>query len=51
MLQSGRRERLRLGGALLLEQIGQQEGQLERLLGIEPRIADGVIAVVQILVA
>src|SRR6202035_5028134 len=45
-----RRQWPRLGGALLLEQVGQQEGKIERLLGIEPRIADGVIAVVEILV-
>ena len=45
-----RRQRLRLAGALLLEQVGQQEREVDRLLGIEPRIADRVIAVVEILV-
>src|ERR1700761_5485733 len=46
-----RRQRLGLALAFGLEQIGEQEGEVERLLGIEARIADRVIAVVQILVA
>src|SRR5690348_3220098 len=38
-----------LGAALLLEQIGQQEGEVERLLDVEAGIADRVIAVVELL--
>src|SRR5688572_18149966 len=41
-------QRPRLGGALGLEQVGQQEGEIDRLLGVEPRIADRVIAVLEI---
>src|SRR5207248_8061465 len=44
------RHRLDLAGAFLLEQFGDQERHVDRLFGIEPRIADGVIAVVEILV-
>src|ERR1700742_1608240 len=44
------RHRLDLAGALLLEQFGDQEGHVDRLLGIEPGIADRVVAVVEILV-
>ena len=47
----GGRHRRGLAGALLLEQFGQQEGEIDRLLGVEPRIADRVIAVVEIRVA
>src|SRR5512133_458895 len=42
------RQRLGLGGALPLEQVGQQEGEIDRLLRIEPRIAHRVVAVVEI---
>ena len=42
---------LALACALLLEQIGEQEREIDRLLGIEPRIADRVVAVVEIRVA
>ena len=37
-----------LAEPLLLEQFGHQERQLDRLLGVEPRIAIGVVAVAQI---
>src|ERR1044071_3107445 len=40
-----RRQRTRVGGALFLEEVGDQEGKLDRLLGVEPRIAEGVVAV------
>src|SRR5262245_13901390 len=43
-----RRQRLRLGGALGLEQIGEQEREIDRLLGVEPRIAHRVVAVLEI---
>ena len=43
-----RRHRLGVRRALFLEQLGQQEREIDRLLGIEPRIADRVIAVVEI---
>src|SRR5690606_954921 len=36
---------------LLLEQVGDQERQLDRLIGIEARVAMGVVAVLQLLVA
>ena len=42
---------LRLAGALLLEQFGDQERHVDRLLGIEAGIADRVIAVAEILMA
>src|SRR6185437_14322999 len=45
-----RRHRLYLAAALLLEQFGNQERHVDRLLGVQTRIADGVIAVVEILV-
>src|SRR6202171_4209179 len=44
------RHRLGLAAALLLEQFGDQERHIDRLLGIEAGIADRVIAVVEILV-
>src|SRR6202042_3051403 len=46
-----RRQRLWLTLTLRFEQVGEQEGEVERLLGVKPRIADRVVAVVQILVA
>jgi len=33
-----------LAQALLLDQIGEQESEVDRLLGVEPRIAHRVIA-------
>src|SRR5260221_2505226 len=36
------RHRLDLAGALLLQQFGDQEGHVDRLLGVEPGIADRV---------
>ena len=36
---------------LALDQLGGQESQLERLLGVEARVAVGVVAVVQVGVA
>src|SRR5882757_32377 len=39
-----------LAGALLLQQFGDQESHVDRLLGIEAGIADGVIAIAEILV-
>src|SRR6185503_9323451 len=44
----GSRQRPRLGGPLGLEQVRQQERQIDRLLGVEPGIADGVIAVLEV---
>src|SRR5712671_4600602 len=44
------RHRFGLAAALLLEQFGDQERHVDRLLGIEAGIADRVIAVVEILV-
>src|SRR6476469_2260841 len=44
----GGRHRGGLAGALLLEQFGREEGEIDRLVGVEPRIADRVIAVVEI---
>src|SRR5207302_4823165 len=44
----GRRQRPRLAAALLLDQVGEQERELDRLLGIEPRVADRVVAVVEL---
>src|ERR1700694_5364193 len=44
------RHRLDLAAALLLQQFGDQEGHVDRLLGIEPGIADRVIPVVEVLV-
>src|SRR6202035_4742017 len=46
-----RRQRLGPSLPLCFEQISEQEGEVERLLDIEPRIAYRVVAVVQILVA
>src|ERR1700760_3623720 len=46
-----RRHRFDLGAALLLEQLGDQEGHVDRLLGVEPRIARRMIAVAEILMA
>src|SRR4051812_11914153 len=45
------RQRLRLADALLLDEISQEEGKIDRLFGIQPRIANRVIAVVENLVA
>src|SRR5262249_59554024 len=45
-----RRQRLRPAGTLLLEQIGKQKREIDRLLGIEPRIAHRVVAIVEVLV-
>src|SRR3954453_2325972 len=39
-----------LAGPLGLEQIGKQERKIDRLLGIQPRIADSVVAVVEVLI-
>src|SRR5258708_5505721 len=44
------RHRFDLAATLLLEQFGDQESHVDRLLGIEAGIADRVIAVVEILV-
>src|SRR5438552_14790164 len=44
------RHRSGLAAALLLEQLGDQESHVDRLLGIEAVIADRVIAIVEILV-
>src|ERR1700681_1477453 len=44
------RHRLDLAAAFLLEQFRNQEGHVDRLLGIEAGIADGVIAIVEILI-
>src|SRR6478735_3572521 len=50
-LQSRRgRHRRGLGSALLLQEFGDQESHVDRLLGIETGIADGVIAVAEILI-
>src|ERR1700761_9193069 len=45
------RDRFDLAAALLLEQFGDQEGHVDRLLGVEPGIARRVITVAEILVA
>src|SRR5581483_1964427 len=45
-----RRDRLHLAATLLLQQLGDQERHVDRLLGVETGIADRVIAVVEILV-
>ena len=47
----GCRQRFHTRCSFGLEQFGQQESEFDRLLGIEPRIAKRVIAVVQVLVA
>src|SRR6266481_8679604 len=44
------RHRLGLAGPLLLEQFGDQERHIDRLLGIEAGIADRVIAIVEVLI-
>src|ERR1700674_1559042 len=44
------RHRLHLAAALLFEQFRDQESHIDRLLGIEAGIADGVIAVAQVLI-
>src|SRR6266849_704201 len=50
-LQSRRRgQRLRPRLPFLLQQLGEQEGEIDRLLRVEPRIAERVVAVVQVLV-
>src|SRR3984893_5964326 len=46
-----RRDRPRLAAAFLLEQFRNQEGHVDGLFGIEPWIADRVIAVAEILVS
>src|ERR1700761_2329548 len=43
------RHRLDLAGAILLEQFGDQERHVDRLLGVQPGIAHRVIAVAEIL--
>src|SRR5262249_16318515 len=43
-------QRLRSRLPLVLEQLGEQESEVDRLLGVEARIAERVVAVVQILV-
>src|SRR5712671_6178165 len=45
-----RRHRLDLAAAFLLEQFRDQESHVDRLLGIETRIADRMIAVVEIFI-
>src|SRR6266481_810629 len=45
-----RGHRLGLAGALLLEQLRDQESHVDRLFGIQPGIADRVIAVVEMLI-
>src|SRR5438105_2699070 len=47
----GHLQRFRLDCPFGLEQLGQQESKLDRLLGIETRVAQRVIAVIQILIA
>src|SRR5262249_9213107 len=44
----GGRQRPRPGGALGLEQVGQQECKVDRLLGIEPRVADRVVTILEV---
>src|ERR1700728_3223686 len=44
------RHRLHLAAALLLEQLRDQESHVDRLLGVEAGIADGVIAVAQVFI-
>src|SRR5438874_7100179 len=44
------RHRFGLAAALLLEQFGDQESHVDRLLGVEAGIADRVIAIVEILI-
>src|SRR5690348_13124267 len=44
------RDRFHLGAPLLLEQLGNQERHVDRLLGVETGIADRVVAVVEVLV-
>src|SRR5580692_9444557 len=44
------RHRLHLAAALLFEQFRNQESHVDRLLGIEAGIADGVIAVAQVFI-
>ena len=44
-------ERFHLGCPVGLEQFGQQESEFDRLFGVEPRIAQRVVAIVQVLVA
>ena len=43
-----RRHRLGLRQTLLLEQLGEQKGEINRLLGVKSRIADRVVPVVEI---
>ncbi len=43
-------QRFCLGCAFRLEQFGDQERHVDRLLGVEARIADRVVAVVEVLV-
>src|SRR5262249_14092741 len=44
----GGRQRPRPGGALPLEKVGQQERKVDRWLGIEPRVADRVVAILEV---
>src|SRR3981081_4876326 len=44
-------QRPRLRGALGFEQVRPQERQIDRLLGVEPRIADRMIAILEIRVS
>src|SRR5215510_402710 len=43
------RHRRRLGGALLLQEFGDQERHVDRLFGIEARVANRVVAIAEIL--
>src|SRR5215208_498156 len=43
-------DRLDLAGAFLFEQFRDQDSHVDRLLGVEPGIAHGVIAIVEILI-
>src|SRR6266852_2924089 len=43
-------QRLRPRLPFLLQQLCEQEGEIDRLLRVEPRIAERVVAVVQVLV-
>src|SRR6266849_6105901 len=51
-LQPGRRrQRQALAETLFFEQFREQERELDRLLGVQSRIAEGMVAVVEVLVA
>jgi hypothetical protein len=47
-LQSGDQPPLRRAVAFHFEEIGEQKGEIDRLLGIKPRIAECMIATVEI---